>query len=305
MYHNWQLTRAILLVVSIALFVPPQTYSQAAASTTQAASQPEVVTNQTVLDMVNAKLPSDVIVTKIQTSPTQFDISTEALVKLNQSAVSSDVIKAMMQKNSATTASAEAAAATVVAPSDPNDPESPHDPGIYILISTGRERKMLMLEPTVYSQGKSGGHFASAMSYGIAKIKWKAVVRNAHANVKISDSKPAFYFYFEEKGAGLSHPAFGGTSTPNEFTLLKFDVKSETRETTVMKANAFGSSTGTDDKANIAFDFEKIKPGIYKVTSKAPLQNGEYCFLGAGMSSAFAPGAAQASRLFDFGVAPE
>jgi hypothetical protein len=273
----------------------------AAQTTPQAAPQPEVVTNQTVVEMVNAKLPADVIITRIQTAQSNFDLSTEALVKLNQSSVPADVIKAMMQKNSA----AASAVSTAAAPSEPVDPKDPnawHDPGIYIHASNGREKKLIMLEPTVYSQGKSGGQFASAMSYGIAKIKWKAVVRNAHANVKIGDPQAVFYFYFEEKGAGLSHPQFGGTSTPNEFTLLKFDVKKDTRETTVMKANAFGSSAGTDDKANIPFTFEKLKPGIYKVTTKAPLASGEYCFLGAGIGGAFAPGAAQANRLFDFSV---
>jgi hypothetical protein len=69
-----------------------------------------------------------------------------------------------------------------------------------------------------------------------------------------------------------------------------------------MKANAFGSSAGTDEKANIPFTFEKIKPGIYKVTAKNPLSPGEYCFLSANYGSAFAPGAAQASRLFDFSL---
>jgi hypothetical protein len=47
----------------------------------------ETVTNQTIMDMVNAKLPPDLIVTKIQTSQTDFDLSTEALVKLNQAGV--------------------------------------------------------------------------------------------------------------------------------------------------------------------------------------------------------------------------
>lgn len=264
-----------------------------------AAAHPEVVTNQTVIDMVNAKLPSDVIITKIQTAKTEFDLSTPALIKLNQSAVPSDVVKAMMQKSSAPASSAAAPAAEP--PGDPNDPNVWHDPGIYVLASNGREKKLIMLEPTVYTQGHSGGHFASAMTYGIAKIKWKAVVRNAHANVKIGDPKAVFYFYFEEKGAGLSQQ-FGGTSTPNEFTLLKFDVKSDTRETTVMKANAFGSSTGTDDKANVGFKFDKLKPGIYMVTPTRDLAPGEYCFLSASMGGAYAPGAAAANRLFDFGV---
>jgi hypothetical protein len=253
--------------------------------------------------MVAAKQPADLIVTKIQTSPANFDLSTDALVKLNQSGVPSEVIKAMMQRSSA--ANGTAADTATPAPSDPNDPNSPHDPGIYIFYSNGRERKLVMLEPTVYTQGKSRGTFASALTYGIAKVKWNAVVRNAHSNVHISDTNPVFYFYFEEKGAGLSHASFGGTSTPNEFTLLKFEVKGDSRETSVMKMNAFGASSGTDEKANIPFTFEKLKPGVYKLTAKATLANGEYCFLGAESGGAFAAGAAQANRLFDFGVVTE
>ena len=268
---------------------------------TALAQRSTTVTNQTVLDMVKAKLPADLIVTKIQTSPGKFDLSTDALVKLTQSGVPSDVIKAMMQKSAAGATSA----ATAPVASDPNDPNSPHDPGIYAFYSDGRAKKMVMLEPTVYTQGKSGGVFKSAMTYGIAKVKWKAVVRNAHANVQISDPNAVFYFYFEEKGEGLSHASFGGTSTPNEFTLVKFEVKNHDRETDVMKMNAFGASSGTDDKANIPFTFEKIRPGVYKVSAKAALPPGEYCFLSAQTGGAFAPGAAQASRLFDFGIVTE
>jgi hypothetical protein len=43
------------------------------------------------------------------------------------------------------------------------------------------------------------------MTYGIAKVKWKAVVRNPRANVRVSDPSAVFYFYFEETNAGLSH----------------------------------------------------------------------------------------------------
>lgn len=270
----------------------------------QANSEQSAITNQTIFDMVKAKLPADLIVTKIQTSRANFDLSTDALVKLNQSGVPSEVIKAMMEKNSGAAGNNAAAAPAPVA-IDPNDPNSPHDPGIYAFYSDGRTKKMVMLEPTVYTAGKSGGVFKSAMTYGIAKVKWKAVVRNPHANVQISDPNAVFYFYFEEKSEGLSHASFGGTSTPNEFTLVKFDVKGDSRETAVMKMNAFGASSGTDDKANIAFNFEKLRPGIYRVTAKTALAAGEYCFLSAQTGGAYAPGAAQASRLFDFGIVTE
>jgi hypothetical protein len=296
----YRIVRLLLSIYMFALLTSGQSLAQEQTPTLKEATQPEILTNQTVVDMVTAKLPAEVIITKIQTSKTKFDLSTPALVKLNESAVPSDIVKAMMQRSSSAASSDPVPVADP--PGDPNDPSTWHDPGIYVFSSNGRERKLTLLEPTVYTQGHSGGHFASAMTYGIAKIKWKAVVRNGHANVKIGDPKAVFYFYFEEKGAGLSHPQFGGTSTPNEFTLLKFDVKSDSRETTVMKANAFGSSSGTDDKANIGFKFEKLKPGIYRVTPTRDLSAGEYCFLSASMGGAYAPGAAAANRLFDFGV---
>jgi hypothetical protein len=40
-----------------------------------------------------------------------------------------------------------------------------------------------------------------------------------------------------------------------------------------MKANAFGSSSGTDEKANIGFTFEKLKPGtMNNVLKRKPLE---------------------------------
>jgi len=254
----------------------------------------DVVTNHSVIEMVAAQLPEEVIITKIQTSKTDFDLSTPALVELNKSGVSANIVKAMMSPKNTPVAAAPAP----VVSADPNDPTAPHDAGIYIYAN----KKMILLEPTVYSQGKSGGVFASAMTYGIAKMKWKAVIRNQHADIQIDDPNAVFYFYFEEKSAGLSHQSFGGTSSPNEFTLLHFDVKGDTRETVVMKANAFGASSGTEDRANVSFTHTKITPGIYKVTPSAPLPPGEYGFISAMGIGAYGAGAAGASRVFDFGV---
>jgi hypothetical protein len=171
------------------------------------------------------------------------------------------------------------------------------------------DHKMTMLEPSVYSQGKVGGVFASAMTYGIAKAKIKAVIRDAHSNARVTDPGVVFYFYFEKQGAGLSNASspFGGTSTPNEYTLLKFDVKESTRETTIGKFNAYGGSGGTDDKATIAFKYTKLGPGVYKVTPNAPLASGEYGFVSpSGTAVAAGPYGAAATggsnRVFDFGV---
>lgn len=256
--------------------------------------------NQGVVDMVKAGLPSDVIISKIQTSPAAFDLSTNGLISLNKQKVPTEIVKAMLQAQSTVNVPQTAVTASPES-SDPNSPDSPHEPGIYIYSKTDSGTKMTLLEPTVYTQGKSGGIFASAMTYGVAKVKWKAVVRGDRAQVRSNDPAAVFYFYFEKTSAGLSN-AGSGTSTPNEFTIMRFDVKGDSRETIVMKANAFGASSGSDEKRVVPFDFVKLRPGVYKVTPKAPMAAGEYGIIGAVAGNAFAPGSASANRVFDFGI---
>jgi hypothetical protein len=148
-----------------------------------------------------------------------------------------------------------------------------------------------------------GGMFKTAMTYGIAKSKFKAVVSGAHANLKTSETAPVFYFYFEAKSSGLGQAA-AATTSPNEFTLVRFDTKADSRETVVGEFNAFGSTTGTDQKSTVAFKHEKVRPGVYKVTIVGSLQPGEYCFLSSAGVGAFGAGAAGANRLWDFRVVP-
>lgn len=265
-----------------------------------AANQP--LTNESIVDLVQAGLPEEIIVAKIQNSAAHYDLSTSGLVFLSKEKVSNNIMKAMMEaQRNANAQGATASAAPTVDNSDPNSPDSPHEAGIYLFTKTSTGPQMILLEPTVYSQGKSGGIMASALTYGIAKMKWKAVVRGAQAQVRVTDPSSSFYFYFEKTSAGLSQASYGTTS-PNEFTILHFDVKGDSRETVVMSGNAFGMSSGSDDKKTVSFDFVKIRPGVYKVTPKAPLVPGEYGIIGSSQGSAFFGGAASASHVFDFGV---
>jgi len=85
---------------------------------------------------------------------------------------------------------------------------------------------------------------------------------------------------------------------------IQFIDKHIARLQQVMSANAFGSESGTQDKAFVPFTFQKLRAGVYKVTPSAPLRPGEYCFLSAMGGGAYAPGAAAATRLFDFSIVP-
>src|SRR6266496_3974549 len=63
----------------------------------------EVITNETIIKMVKAKLGEDIIITKIKKSKTEFDTSTDNLINLKQAGVSDTIITAM--QNPQTTSS--------------------------------------------------------------------------------------------------------------------------------------------------------------------------------------------------------
>jgi hypothetical protein len=193
------------------------------------------------------------------------------------------------------------AAAQVAENGDVNSPDAPHEAGIYLFTKTDAGPQMTQLEPAVYTQGKTGGILASAMTYGIAKMKTKNVVRGASAQLRCPDPTPVFYFYFEKTSAGLSNSS-SGNSTPNEFTMIRFDVKGESRETVVMSMNALGTSSGNDEKRVVPFSYVKLRPGVYKVSPRAPLAAGEYGFLASPTLNFGGISVGGTNQVFDFGV---
>jgi hypothetical protein len=262
----------------------------------QAQNGEEVLTNDSVITLSKAGLSSTIIVNKIRSSKTNFNMSTDELIRLKQARIPDDIVAAMFDathRRSETTSTTGAGDASKV---DPNDPNAAHDAGIYLLVKVDGKPKMIQLEPSVSKQQKTGGVFQSALTYGIAKVKFKAALNGQRAALQINDPRPVFYFYFEVKGSGLSTSSYYATS-PNEFSLVQLNMKSNTREVTVSQANAFGAQSGTMDKAARAFTFEKIAPGVYKVTPQQDLTDGEY-----GFYNAAGVGPSGGAKIFDFGI---
>jgi hypothetical protein len=262
----------------------------------QAAGQStEVLTNENVVKMVKANLSPVIIISKIRTSKTQFNLNTDELIRLQKERVPDDVIKAMVDASSSESARISQMGAGDVSKTDPNDPLAPHEAGIYLYEEKDGKKLMTQLEPSVSKQTKSGGFLASAVTYGIAKIKFKAALAGQNAKLQLDSTSPVFYFYFEVKNSGLSGSSYYATS-PNEFVLVQMNEKNSSREVIVSQANAFGSQSGTMDKAARQFDYEKLAPGVYKVVPKA-LTDGEYGFYIGGGS-----GPSGGAKIFDFGI---
>ncbi len=291
--HGREFGFAFLLVFAITLS------SAAQAQPPLGSPTPEVLTNDDVVKMVQAGLGDSLVIAKVRTAANKFDTGMDALLKLKAAGLSEAVIQAMVEA-----AGNRSQAATPAAPPpDPNDPKTPHDPGIYWLKKRSGQQELVQLEPTVYSAGKSGGLFASAMTYGIKKAKWKAVVRSGASTLRFSEATPEFWFYFEEKSHGLSHSAtfFGGASSPNEFILARMERKKDSRELVVAQGGAFGYSVGTRPEDTVELEFKKEAPGVYRVWPSRALKPGEYCFFYGGTSMGMGM---TGGKLFDFGVEP-
>lgn len=85
----------------------------------QAGGKEETLTNNDVLKMVRARLPESVILKKIRTGTTRFDVSVSALEKLKRAGASNAVIEAMMEAETPSKPAARAEKAPPPAQSSP------------------------------------------------------------------------------------------------------------------------------------------------------------------------------------------
>jgi hypothetical protein len=180
--------------------------------------------------------------------------------------------------------------ARAVAASNPDDPTSVHSPGIYIL-ATGNDGKVHLtkLDHIIAKQTKTSGAFLSGMTYGITKAHVKVAIDGSKANVHTQDTNPFFYAYIPE-----DNNSFGGSSlTIRDFSLIKLDPKTDSREVNTATISPWGMSSGTDQKAKQGFSSELLKPGIYKLTLNQALPVGQYAFQHQNYGA-----------FFDFGITP-
>lgn len=269
----------------------PQTAPQQAAS-----AGTELLTNDTVISLVNAGLGPATVVAKINATRGSYDTSTNALIRLKQAGVPDPVIAAMLNRSRSPTL------AGAVADNTNPDPMVSHSPGIYLLDQRGSGR-MVRIDPTVSNQTKTSNIWGYAFTYGLSKAKLKTVIPNANARVQAANRRPTFYFYFNQSGplasmADFSMSFSAMSTTPSEFSLIRFDQKGDHREAAIMAIGLGSVKSGVSDKARIAFTYEDVAPGVYRVNPSVDLPPGEYGFV-ASMGAGMAMGAA---RIFDFSV---
>lgn len=175
------------------------------------------------------------------------------------------------------------------------------EPGIYYYnLLNGQYVELEGSNITSSKQGGFGESLLRSSVSGLFNAKEKVTLGGNHANVEIKCDTPVFLFVIDvtQKGFNNNTNYLGKVSSPNDFFLIKLKAKNDNREVVVGKSNNVGSTQGIDDKQKVAFKFQKIKKGLYKVITESKLEKGEYCFMFA--SASLYEGVVR--KVFDFSV---
>ena len=255
----------------------------------------ETLSINDILALNEAKVGDEVILAKIQSSGSHFDLPTVQMIDLRKRGISSAVLAAMIS-----TAKPSGAADISV---DSPDPSVPHASGLYAVNSEPTPGKMVRMDPTSSSQMKTGGILGYALTGGIASMSVKVSIPGAGSRIRVGKN-PTFFFFFDESRPGSNSPSFLGAallpSSPSEFNLVRLDRKSDRREAKVGKVNIGGAKMGVMDGDRLQISYQILRAGVYKVSINRALDLGEYGFLYS-VAGAATSGAA-GSRIFDFGV---
>lgn len=243
----------------------------------------DTLNNEKVIKLSKLGLEASVIINKIQSSYTMFNVSTDSLIYLNEQGVSASVINEMMKKDTQKKTDIEKQA-------DAKDPNAMHKPGIYYYNPDDADNPVRKIDANRVSSYKAGGG-----GYGpFSSSSQLAVVSGAESKQQITQASPVFYFYFDSKN--YSHSDWYEAVSPNEFVLVKFIEKKGERLFKTGSSSSFGfsssASEGIPEKDKIPFEYAEVSEGIYKVTFKKALPKGEYCFVFA----------TSTHKVFDFGI---
>lgn len=217
----------------------------------------EVVTNKTVLKMVRAELGDELIIKKIKTSKTDFDLSTDAIIELKEAGVSEKVIEAMMGDDSEGPKPQQTQ--KLLAPQVPQNTYSGNVGNDYYVLIDG---KLVEITPSkafvAVSMKQSVKRLIPFFFSTRANDKW-VYVKGEKADFRINSTLPIFYTRVK----------------PILVELFKLDYHPKKN---IRYAIFTGSVTSTElnTKNNIDFDYEKSKNGFYKIVPKEPLSAGEY-----------------------------
>jgi len=248
----------------------------ASASATAPVSAQEVMTNETVIQMVKAGFSESVILAKMRSSQTKFDTRTDALIELKKAGVPEKVMQAIVSGGappaSAPAAAAHAASAPAMAAPAPQGGRR----GPIYHVSGGKQVELI---------GTSGDIETSRAPFSGRKTE--LVIAGNKAKYRTADRQPVFLTSAE----------------PADVVLVKLDPGKNDRNLRISGSSYVGpyagavSQKGIRSEDRVDFEAERDQRGFTRIRPRAPLAPGEFAFVFTRTSGTMPQGV-----LYDFGV---
>lgn len=248
----------------------------------QAARRPatqkqEVLTNQSIIRMVRAKINDDLIIAKIRQSKTRFDLSTDGIVQLKEAGVSDRLLSVMLNTATATATSEPPPKPPTVSPTAHmptptpvrTPPRStitraPATYGLYIeqdgqLLPIGRTQTKVQISKW---RRFLGGVLP------LIRQKIDINIAGAHAATRFDAVRPFFYAYFPP------------SRDPSKFKLLQCKITGQNfNQRTVASASILFSTEQNQDE--ILCDIGPVTGVEYltRIIPREDLPTGEFAFV--------------------------
>jgi hypothetical protein len=163
--------------------------------------------------------------------------------------------------------------------------------GLYLMDG----KKPIQLQTTGFSKHKVSMFelLGSATTFGMYKVKQKAVVTGPTASVRSQNRRPVV----------LLHASEG--SSPGDYVAIKLEKKKKTRQVLVGSMSILGGlSGGFEEDTVVKFTSTKLKPRKYLLRFDSDLPPGEYAFYPIAGLQASSTGVTTSGKLYDFGIDP-
>lgn len=237
-----------------------------------AQTNPEVLTNQSIIALIKADLDKSTILTTINNaSNTKFSVSTTAIINLKKQGVHSEIINAMIERSGNQGSGTANIKRTQPAPALNSNLQMINH--LYYLNKSNKTEPLEKVVAGLKTKRK-------ALGYGGVSLQYE--IEGAKASIRVLKND-SVSFLMNTAAAALP-----------ELVLYKLDVEKEKRTVVGVQYKTFG---GMKSGSNvITFNTIALGNGIFKISPSKKLEAGEYFFGGKPVQTA------TAIDVFTFGV---
>jgi hypothetical protein len=227
------------------------------------ATNSDILTDASIINLHKAGLDDDVIIAKVETSKTNFDLSTDKLIELKNAGISSAVIKALIDKG-------KSGGASIAAETAPR-----REP------MAASSAALENLNTPYYYNKQQNRYMATEKIVASVKVKHKMLGYGGTSFLYEADGNRSPIRVTPQDDLSFMINT-GGNPLP-EFVLYKLKADGDKRDATSMEVKLFG---GTKTPENvITYNTSVVKSGVYKITVSQRLAPGEYFFAGRPVTS--------------------